>query len=110
MMPLSRQKQSGVRTNNLVLPTTAFEAQRLEKAVLTYDFIFLLIGMAATLLFVFETLYRVYTLYETTNGRRSYNSSKRRKKRRRRNFNCDENDLCHNISHQISACHDLYNC
>ena len=92
------------RTNNLVLPTTAFEAQRLEKAVLTYDFIFLLIGMAATLLFVFETLYRVYALYQTTNGR-SVNGSKKRKKRKITSY-CD--DLCQRISQQISACHDLY--
>lgn len=44
--------------------------------MLSYDFIYLLIAIAATLLFVFETLYRVYNLY-TTNGR----SLSRRKKR-----------------------------
>ena len=62
------------------------------------------LGMAATLLFVFETLYRVYALYQTTNGR-SVNGSKKRKKRKITSY-CD--DLCQRISQQISACHDLY--
>lgn len=51
-------------------PIAKLEAQRLNRAVLSYDFIYLLIAVAATLLFVFETLYRVYNLYNSTNKRK----------------------------------------
>jgi len=110
---LSRQNQppspflsnSGLRPS-LSFPTTALEAQRLEKAVLTYDFIYLMIGGLATLLFIFETLWRVYSLYLTTNGKRSLIKRKRRKKRRISSTYCDE--LCQRISSDIKTCHDLY--
>lgn len=62
LLSSSRQQQ------HQQLATSNFEAQRLNRAVLSYDFIYLLIAIAATLLFVFETLYRVYNLY-ATNGR-----------------------------------------
>ena len=60
------------------LSTSNLEAERLNRAVITYDFIYLLIAIAATMLFVFETLFRVFNLYSTTNGQ----GRKRRKKRR----------------------------
>lgn len=60
------------------ISAASLEAQRLNHAVLSYDFIYLLIAIAATLLFVFETLYRVFDLYSTNNG------GKRKKKRKKR--------------------------
>ena len=78
--PLENEKQTANR-NPTGMATTSLEAQRINRAVLNYDFIYLMIGFAATLLFLFETLYRVYQLYQTNNGR------KRRKRKKRQTEN-----------------------
>lgn len=68
------------------LATANLEAQRFNRAVLTYDFIYLLIAIAATLLFVFETLYRVFNVFNSSSSGRS------RKTRQITAFEKDDHD------------------
>ena len=70
---------SGQSRPQFALATANVEAQRFNRAVLTYDFIYLLIAIAATLLFVFETLYRVFNLFNATSssGRKYVHRKKR---------------------------------
>ena len=87
--------------------TSSSEANRLNRAVLSYDVVYMIIAVAATLLFIFETSYRVYNLYTTTNsGRR-----RRRGGRKKREIMLpvlpyleDQDELCQRI---FTACWKL---
>jgi hypothetical protein len=106
------------RQASLAFATSALQAQRLNMAVLNYDFIFLMIGVVATLLFVFETLYRVYQVYVTTNGtgRSITGWSTKNQKRKKRHFvlkpdsvdhyhHCGE--LCQRVNQLIASYHEM---
>ena len=85
--------------NQVSLTTSSIEAQRVNQAVFNYDFIYLVIAIAATLLFIFETLYRVQQIYtSTTNGR-----SIKRKRRKKRHL-----ELCHQVLGLLSKCQESH--
>ena len=66
-----------------------------------YEGIYLAIGMAATGLFVIETLIRVYRIYEANN--------KRRRKRRKRNADFETNETITHLDHIINSIADFPN-
>ena len=67
-----------------------------------YENIYLAIGVAATALFVIETLVRVYRIYEDNNRRR-------KRKRSTRNFLPEEmDDLTKQVITTILDSHDYY--
>ena len=65
-----------------------------------YENIYLAIGVAATGLFVIETLVRVYRIYEANNKKR---------KRRKRNQRSNPEEVTIHLDHIISAIVDSYN-
>ena len=82
------------------------EAQRFNRAVLTYDYIYLLIAIAATLLFVFETLYRVFDLFSTTSTSRQIH----RKRKRQTGISGSEieEEMCQKIIKSLYVLTHLY--
>ena len=103
---LKLSSSNGQSRPQFALATGNVEAQRFNHAVLTYDYIYLLIAIAATLLFVFETLYRVSDIFSSTSSSRQIH---KKRKRQTSVFSSEiEEEMCQRIIKSLYVLTHLY--